>query len=89
MRYRGITWLTQYPGTAAAALAGGATVAAYLNAKFHLNKDVSAIWSLKRSERALASARTYLLHFQVYSTGLMTIQLQMTKRTPGSSFSRP
>ncbi|KAJ5895931.1 Isopenicillin N epimerase component 1 [Penicillium subrubescens] len=43
-------------GTAAAALAGGATVAAYLNAKFHLNKDVSAIWSLKRSERALANA---------------------------------
>ncbi|KAJ5698944.1 Isopenicillin N epimerase component 1 [Penicillium macrosclerotiorum] len=43
-------------GTAAAALAGGATVAAYLNAKFHIKKDVSALWALKRAERIYSSA---------------------------------
>lgn len=55
-----MAWTDGTPGTAAAALAGGATVAAYLNAKFHLRKDMSAIWSLKKAERSLAQARTYL-----------------------------
>ncbi|KAJ5612749.1 AMP-dependent synthetase/ligase [Penicillium lagena] len=43
-------------GTAAAALAGGATVAAYLNAKFHIAKDVSSLVNLKKSERGHARA---------------------------------
>ncbi|EPS28542.1 hypothetical protein PDE_03488 [Penicillium oxalicum 114-2] len=43
-------------GTAAAALAGGTAVAAYLNAKFHLGKDINAIWSMKKSERLYAKA---------------------------------
>ncbi|CAG8302074.1 unnamed protein product [Penicillium salamii] len=43
-------------GTAAAALLGGATVAGYLNAKFHLKKDVSGLLALKRAERQYSSA---------------------------------
>ena len=44
------------PGTAAAALAGGATVAAYLNAKFHLKKDISSVLTAKKGEREYAQA---------------------------------
>ncbi|KAJ5670558.1 uncharacterized protein N7477_005921 [Penicillium maclennaniae] len=43
-------------GTAAAALAGGATVAAYLNAKFHIKKDISSVLSAKKGERQYAQA---------------------------------
>ncbi|CAG8894283.1 unnamed protein product [Penicillium salamii] len=43
-------------GTAAAALLGGATVAGYLNAKFHLKKDVSGLLAMKRAERQYSSA---------------------------------
>lgn len=44
------------PGTAAAALAGGATVAAYLNAKFHITKDVSAVLTVRKGEREYQKA---------------------------------
>ncbi|KAJ5984775.1 hypothetical protein N7522_011971 [Penicillium canescens] len=43
-------------GTAAAALLGGATVASYLNAKFHIKKDVSSILTAKKAEREYARA---------------------------------
>ncbi|KAJ5180144.1 hypothetical protein N7492_003354 [Penicillium capsulatum] len=43
-------------GTAAAALVGGTTVAAYLNAKFHIKKDITGIVHLKQSERNYARA---------------------------------
>ncbi|KAK9857441.1 hypothetical protein MYU51_020883 [Penicillium brevicompactum] len=43
-------------GTAAAALLGGVTVAGYLNAKFHLKKDASALLSMKHAERQYANA---------------------------------
>ncbi|KAJ5865396.1 uncharacterized protein N7529_007312 [Penicillium soppii] len=43
-------------GTAAAALLGGATVAGYLNAKFHFQKDISGLLSMKRAEREYATA---------------------------------
>lgn len=40
----------------AASVAGGATFAAYLNAKFHLAKDLKAILALRRGERDYANA---------------------------------
>ncbi|GAM39918.1 hypothetical protein TCE0_034f11855 [Talaromyces pinophilus] len=40
----------------AAAVAGTATAAAYINAKWHVAKDVSAIWTVKRGERAVKRA---------------------------------
>ncbi|KAJ5980234.1 hypothetical protein N7481_007532 [Penicillium waksmanii] len=43
-------------GTAAAALLGGTTVAAYLDAKFHIRKDVKAVLTLRKGEREYASA---------------------------------
>ncbi|CAI7645967.1 unnamed protein product [Penicillium glandicola] len=43
-------------GTAAAALFGGATIAGYLNAKFHIQKDISALGILKHAERQYAKA---------------------------------
>ncbi|KAJ5545545.1 hypothetical protein N7535_006069 [Penicillium sp. DV-2018c] len=42
--------------TAAAALVGGTTVAAYLDAKFHLRKDISNLLAIKTSERKYATA---------------------------------
>ncbi|KAJ9213165.1 hypothetical protein DTO166G4_5158 [Paecilomyces variotii] len=39
-------------GTAAAAVAGGAALAAYLNAKFHIAKDVSTIRRLRQAQKA-------------------------------------
>lgn len=56
------------PGTAAAALVGGTSVAAYLNAKFHITKDVSAVLSVKRGEREYAKAGTHPLHFDTETT---------------------
>ncbi|KAJ5173700.1 AMP-dependent synthetase/ligase [Penicillium coprophilum] len=43
-------------GTAAAALFAGATVAGYLNAKFHIQKDVSSLLTMKHAERQYANA---------------------------------
>ncbi|KAJ6088639.1 hypothetical protein N7486_009900 [Penicillium sp. IBT 16267x] len=43
-------------GTALAALAGGTTLAAYLDAKFHIRKDTRALLAVKRGERALTRA---------------------------------
>ncbi|OQE21824.1 hypothetical protein PENSTE_c011G08129 [Penicillium steckii] len=43
-------------GTAAAAVIGGTTVAAYLDAKFHIKKDVSAILTARKGEREYARA---------------------------------
>ncbi|KAJ5887704.1 Isopenicillin N epimerase component 1 [Penicillium taxi] len=43
--------IESFIGTAAAAIAGGATVAAYLNAKFHLQKDVSTLRSMRKGDR--------------------------------------
>ncbi|KAB8220654.1 hypothetical protein BDV33DRAFT_92085 [Aspergillus novoparasiticus] len=40
----------------AAAVAGGATLAAYLNAKFHIAKDVSGLLNVRKSEREYARA---------------------------------
>jgi hypothetical protein len=37
-------------------LLGGATVASYLNAKFHIKKDVSSILTAKKAEREYARA---------------------------------
>lgn len=39
-----------------AALVGGATVAGYLNAKFHIQKDVSNLVTMKHAERQYANA---------------------------------
>jgi hypothetical protein len=49
-------FLTSNSGTAAAALLGGTTVAAYLDAKFHIKKDVKAVLTLRQGEREYASA---------------------------------
>ncbi|KAJ5504985.1 AMP-dependent synthetase/ligase [Penicillium fimorum] len=43
-------------GTAAATLFGGATVAGYLNAKFHIQKDVSALFTMNHAERQYSNA---------------------------------
>ncbi|KAJ5092454.1 AMP-dependent synthetase/ligase [Penicillium alfredii] len=43
-------------GTVAAALAGGATLTAYLNAKFHISKDVSSLFWVKTGEREYSRA---------------------------------
>lgn len=43
-------------GTVAAAVIGGTTVAAYLDAKFHIKKDVSAVLTLRKGEREYARA---------------------------------
>ncbi|KGO73684.1 Major facilitator superfamily domain, general substrate transporter [Penicillium italicum] len=43
-------------GTAAAALIGGATVTGYLNAKFHIQKDISTLATLKYADRQYANA---------------------------------
>ncbi|KAJ5925300.1 hypothetical protein N7454_007939 [Penicillium verhagenii] len=43
-------------GTAIAALAGGTTLAAYLDAKFHLRKDTRAVIAVRGAERAFARA---------------------------------
>ncbi|KAE8149176.1 hypothetical protein BDV25DRAFT_6304 [Aspergillus avenaceus] len=40
----------------AAAVAGGATLAAYLNAKFHIHKDVSGMLNLRRGTRGYEQA---------------------------------
>ncbi|RJE26089.1 Fatty acid transporter, partial [Aspergillus sclerotialis] len=40
----------------AAVLAGGTTLAAYLNAKFHVSKDVNSLWGIKKGEREYARA---------------------------------
>lgn len=49
------------PTATAAALAGGTTLAAYLNAKFHLSKDANALWALKKGEREYAKAGMLLV----------------------------
>lgn len=49
-------------GTAAAALIGGTTVAAYLNAKFHFTKDVRAVLTVKKGEREYAKAGKCIDH---------------------------
>lgn len=54
-------------GTAAAALLGGTTVAAYLDAKFHIRKDVSAVLTLRKGEREYANAGKRLFRIN-YST---------------------
>ncbi|KAJ5758867.1 hypothetical protein N7520_006023 [Penicillium odoratum] len=41
-------------GTTIAAIAGGTTLAAYLDAKFHLRKDARGLLALKRGERTIA-----------------------------------
>ncbi|KAF7591201.1 hypothetical protein BBP40_001860 [Aspergillus hancockii] len=40
----------------ATAVAGGATLAAYLNAKFHITKDVAGIWNVRKSTRGYENA---------------------------------
>ena len=49
-------------GTAAAALVGGATVAGYLNAKFHLQKDISNLVTVKSAERQYANASMIIIY---------------------------
>jgi hypothetical protein len=43
---------------ATAAVAGGTALAAYLDGKFHIRKDLSAISRLKKGERAYKQAGT-------------------------------
>lgn len=43
----------------AAAVAGTATAAAYINAKWHLAKDISDIWTAKAGEMAVKRAGKY------------------------------
>ncbi|KAJ5778826.1 hypothetical protein N7457_006546 [Penicillium paradoxum] len=45
----------RFVGTAAAALVGGATVAGYLNAKFHLHKDISGLLTARNADRQYAT----------------------------------
>lgn len=51
-------------GTAAAALVGGATVAGYLNAKFHIRKDISSLVMVKHAERQYANASMIIIYFR-------------------------
>lgn len=51
-------------GTAAAALVGGATVAGYLNAKFHIQKDISSLVTVKHAERQYANASMIITIFR-------------------------
>jgi hypothetical protein len=45
-------------GTATAAAAGGAALAAYLNAKFHLAKDLSSLVASHRANKTYGRAGT-------------------------------
>jgi hypothetical protein len=60
-------------GTAAAALFGGATVAGYLNAKFHIQKDVSTLVTMKHAERQYANASMVILFPQLQSRILISL----------------
>ena len=56
-----IYWLTSSAVSVplvAAAVAGTATAAAYVNAKWHITKDVSAVWNVKSGERSVKRAGT-------------------------------
>lgn len=59
---------SQTTGTAAAALVGGATVAGYLNAKFHIQKDISGLFTLKRAERQYANAGMFIYYSYNYES---------------------
>ena len=45
---------------ATAVVAGGTALAAYLDAKFHISKDLSSIARLKKGERDYKQAGTYV-----------------------------
>lgn len=49
-------------GTAAAALVGGATVAGYLNAKFHIQKDISSLVTVRQSQRQYDNASMVIIY---------------------------
>lgn len=49
-------------GTTAAALAGGTALAAYLNAKFHIKKDLSSIVRIRQAQKAHDNAGTAVFH---------------------------
>jgi hypothetical protein len=54
-------------GTAAtAAVAGGTALAAYLDGKFHIHKDLSTISRLKKAERGYKKAGTCREHWQYF-----------------------
>ena len=43
------------------AIAGTAAAAAYLDAKFHISKDIRTLWNVKAAERRVIKAGNYAL----------------------------
>jgi hypothetical protein len=59
---RAIIWSTAHRSTGTAALAAGGTAlsAAYLNAKFHLGKDILRLSTTQHGARMFSKSGTYL-----------------------------
>jgi hypothetical protein len=80
---------TQPPAPLAAGLAGATAAAAYIDAKFHISKDVSGIRAQRANARALEKTGTPSLHITPHTTHTTNPAQRQVKAPLSGTSSKP